>query len=582
MIASLRPARRPGPGPRLRRLFGVCAVVLAAMALQAALADDGGESASLGPVFLIFAAVAAAIALGEPLFVIIGVIAALCFLLWGDGYDEFDAYQIFVVKIANLTKKNVLLAIPFFMISGAIMTAGGIAGRLIAFAKALVGHLPGGLAIATVGGCIFFAAISGSSPATVIAIGTMMYPALAKSGYPERFSLGLVTSAGSLGILIPPSIPMLVFAIVAGTSRTVDVGELFLAGVVPGALIGGLMSLYSVYVGWNLPREAFSLRRVITRYREGFWALNLPVLILGGIYSGMFTATEAAAVSVIYALVVELFVHREITLGDIPGILLESGILMGSLLVIMAMSFGLNHFLADAQVPQRAVVWIREMELSPIMFLLALNLLLIAVGFVMDSISAILILSPLLVPIGVGLGLDPVHLGVVFIVNLEIGYLTPPIGLNLFVSQSVFGQPLGAVVRSVVPFIGLMLVGLVLVTYLPTVSLGPVNWLLRDQPIWTSLPEAAPEEVVEEPVEEPVAQPKKVLSLQEMMQQAKEQAAGEGEESEEDEAEAPEAPEEADSEAKPRVRSLQELMKMAREKTAEPKVTPPPEAEPTP
>ena len=293
-------------------------------------------------------------------------------------------------------------------------------------------------------------AVGLSSPSTVHS----HLSALVKAGYEGRFSMGLVTTAGSLGILIPPSIPMLVFAIVAGGRVPLDVGELFMAGILPGALIGGLLSLYSIWVAkkaGGTERTRFTFGEVVTRFREGFWAVMLPVIILGGIYSGLFTPTEAAAVSVIYAIVVELAIHREIGPEHFPKILTEAAVMMGTLLIIMALAFALNDFLVEEKIPDMAVEWIRSMELGPLEFLLIINMLLLVVGALMDSISAIMIIAPLLKPIADQLGIDPVHLGVVFIVNLEIGYLTPPIGINLFVASSVFKKPLGEVIKSVVP-----------------------------------------------------------------------------------------------------------------------------------
>lgn len=505
------------------------------------LAGEGGGRSGGG--LLLVLALLAMVVLGSPLFVIIGVLAAMCFSLYGEeglyqvgacatldpeaicGYDTFPA------KMAALTTKNVLLAIPFFVVSGAIMSEGDIANRLVSFARALVGWLPGGLAVATVGGCVFFAAISGSSPVTVIAIGSMMFPALVKAGYQERLSLGLVTTAGSLGILIPPSIPMLVFAIVAGGRAPLDVGELFLAGILPGLMIALLLSLYSMWVAGRDPRierSRFTFAEVIARFRDGFWAVMLPVIILGGIYSGLFTATEAAAVSVVYALVVELAIHRKIGTAHLPKILSESAVMMGTLLIIMALAFGLNDFLVEEKIPDMAVEWIRSMELTPLQFLLIINLLLLVVGALMDSISAIVIIAPLLKPISDQLGIDPVHLGIIFIVNLEIGYLTPPIGINLFVASSVFEKPLGEVIRSVVPFIMLMLVGLGIVTYVPSISVGPVNVILRGEPFYEPLPQVGEDGRVIEPGQgdRPVIEVKKagevnekgvrVLSMEEM------------------------------------------------------------------
>jgi C4-dicarboxylate transporter, DctM subunit len=512
MRALMGMGTRGARSPLVRGLALVALLVVVGMSLTGwaspegvELAEElaGGEGRPGGGLLLVLALLAMVV-LGSPLFVIIGVLAAMCFSLYGEeGLYQLSAcatldpeaicgYDTFPAKMGSLTTKNVLLAIPFFVVSGAIMSEGDIANRLVVFARALVGWLPGGLAVATVGGCVFFAAISGSSPVTVIAIGSMMYPALLKAGYEDRFSLGLVTTAGSLGILIPPSIPMLVFAIVAGGRTPLDVGELFLAGILPGLLIAGLLSFYGMWLAARNPRierDRFTFREVMARFREGFWAVMLPVLILGGIYSGLFTATEAAAVSVIYALVVELAIHRKIGVGHLPKVLSESAVMMGSLLIIMALAFGLNDFLVEEKIPDMAVEWIRSMELSPLQFLLIINLLLLVVGALMDSISAIVIIAPLLRPIADQLGIDPVHLGIIFIVNLEIGYLTPPIGINLFVSSSVFGKPLGEVMRAVVPYILIMVAGLGIVTYVPSVALGPVNVLLRDEPFYEPLPQ---------------------------------------------------------------------------------------------
>lgn len=490
--------------------FGVLVGVFALASTGAAAPEASEGTGGNGGALLLFAALAAMVGLGSPLFVILGVLAGLSFLLYGDGYsvgecatldrDTICGFETFPAKMASLSTKPVLLAIPFFVVSGAIMSAGDIANRLVAFARALVGWLPGGLAIATVGGCIFFAAISGSSPVTVIAIGSMMYPALTRAGYRDSFSMGLVTTAGSLGILIPPSIPMLVFAIVAGAASPIDVGELFMAGILPGMLIGGLLSLYAMFVAGKSveERDAFDLKGVYDAFVDGFWAISLPALILGGIYTGLFTATEAAAVSVVYALVVELYIHRTLIWGDLPKVLSESAVLMGTLLIIMALAFGLNDFLVEQQVPNLAVEWIMGMQLTPVQFLLMVNLFLLVVGALMDSISAILVIAPLLTPIAASLGVDPIHMGVIFIVNLEIGYLTPPIGINLFVASAAFKKPMGEVIKSVVPFIALMFVGLGIVTYVPTVSLGAVNVLLRDQPMYAALPDAAPARPEEE------------------------------------------------------------------------------------
>ena len=485
--------------PRLPRALALVALALVALAGVSASADPGpllgGAPMVSGGVGLLVlaAALAVMVVLGLPLFVIIAVIATLCLVLLSEGFRGWLTLDRLSETSAEMMSKDVLLAIPFFVVSGSIMSAGGIAQRLVDFARALVGWLPGGLAVAAVMACVIFAAISGSSPVTVIAIGSMMYPRLLKAGYDRQFTLGLLTSAGSLGILIPPSIPMLVYAIVAAGSKPIDVAELFLAGVLPGLLIGGLMALYAMVRSRGaVEREPFDLRVVWERLRDGVWAISLPLVILGGIYTGVFTPTEAAAVSVVYALIVELLIHRDISAQDLPAILSEAVVNMGTILIIMALAFGLNAFLVEEMIPQKIVAWILDKELTPVSFLLIVNALLLLVGALMDSISAILIIAPLLAPIGVELGIDPIHLGVIFIVNLEIGYLTPPIGINLFVASSVFRRPLGEVARGVIPFIGLMLVGLALVTYVPSIALGPVNAMMRDQPFYAPFPDARP------------------------------------------------------------------------------------------
>lgn len=455
-------------------------------------ASESDDSLNLPSYFwpgLIFLLVLV-LALGQPLYVVIGSVT-MYLLFFGGTFNEFRLLTSIIEQTRGLADQPVLLAIPFFVISGALMTEGDIARRLIAFGQALFGWLPGGLAIAAVSACVFFAAISGSSPVTVIAIGSIMYPALVKRGYPEKFSAGLVTSAGSLGILIPPSIPMIVYAIVDPTGLKDPVGytlssvgggdasvkDLFLAGAGPGMLIAFVFALYSVYIGrvLKVDRVPFEAKQILTTFKDGFWALNLPILILGGIYSGIFTPTQAAAVAVVYAAAVEFFIHRSIKLDDIPRVFIDSAVLMGSLFIIMALALGFNLFLERAKIPDQAVEAILAMNLSIITFLLIVNVLLLIVGYFMDILSAIMILVPLLAPIAFGLGIHPLHLAVVFIVNLEIGYLTPPIGLNLFVASTLFKKGIGEIVRSVVPFIGLMLCCLVLVTYVPTVSLGLVS-----------------------------------------------------------------------------------------------------------
>jgi C4-dicarboxylate transporter DctM subunit len=495
------------------------------------------------------------IVLSVPLFVTLGILALVCFYFLASEYRSFEDYNLITEKIFSLTDKNVLLAIPFFVVAGAVMCEGGIARRLIDFADALIGWLPGGMGCAAVLACMFFAAISGSSPVTVIAIGSIMVPALIKYGYSEKFSLGLLTSAGSLGILIPPSIPMIIYAIMVGGSMSVNVGDLFIAGVGPGLLIGAILIGYSIVHGVTRPGFSWAalrppnLRLIAERFVAGFWALLLPLLILGGIYpifgdQGLFTPTEAAAVAMVYAFAVELLIHREIKLRRVMPLLVESTVMMGALLVILNMSFALNHYLVDQQVPDRAVAAMAQTEMSKGTFLLVLNLFLLAVGCLMDIMSAIMVLAPMVAPMAASFGIDPVHLGIIFIVNLEIGYLTPPIGLNLFVSATLFKKPIGYVIRSVAVFIALMMIGLAIITWFEPASLGLVRWL-RNEPVWAA-PAAAPPPGEDEPPDaEPP--PEGVLTLEELMRRAKTGTAAE------------DAPAEDG-----RVKTLEELMNEAR------------------
>ncbi len=537
--------------------------------------------------------------IGAPLFVIMGVTTvALFFSFGGEHYQHLQSYQSLVLSMTDLTTKNVFLAIPFFVAAGSIMTEGGIAKRLIRLANAFVGWLPGGLAVSAVGSAMIFAAISASSPVTLIAVGAIMFPALVKAGYKENFSLGLVTSAGSLGCLIPPSLPMIIYALAVSSTAAVDIGDLFLAGVGPGLLIGGLLAVYCVFHGLRMPQtqQKFSLEEVGAAFREGIWSLVLPGIILGGIYSGFFTATEAAAVALVYSVVACVFIYKELRLRDLPGLLVESAVLIGSIILIIVFSFALNGFLVEANAEAWLLGQIEAMDLSPAEFFLLMNVFLIVIGALMDAISAILIFAPLLAPIAMQLGIDPVHLGVIFIMNMEIGYLTPPVATNLFVSAAVFKKPFGQVIRSVVPTAALIVLGLIIVMYVPTVAMGPVNFLNGKavyQPFpWDGIPSAVADESLNDVRESPAAATVRpaadggALSLKDLMEKAKQ----DGEESAEPTAaeaggekgalslkelmekakqdQAAEEPAPVSAEPK-RALSLKELMEQAKEKQAE-------------
>ncbi len=428
---------------------------------------------------ILLSAILIAAMLSEPLFVILGVVTILCFLLWSDDIRRPEDFSILVERIRGLADNKALLSVPFYVMSGAVMGYGQIGRRLVDFSNAIFGWLPGGLAISVVFGCILFSAISGSSPATVIAIGSVMGPALIAHGYRKDFSIGLVTAAGSLGILIPPSIPMIVYCIV-NTTTVISVEEFHAAGFMPGFVIGGVLAVYCIYRGVvdKTPRDPFSLEKLWIATRDGIWSLLFPVLILGGIYLGFFDDVEAACTSVVYAVIVEVYVHRAFKLGDVPKVFMEVGVLLGSFLVVLVVAMSFGEFLTVQGVPQLAADEIQAMNLEPWQFLLVMNLMLLVVGCLMDIMSAMFIFVPLLAPMAAAMGIDPIHLGIVFIVNLEIGYLLPPMGLNLYVSSTLFSQPITFVMRSVVPFIFVMIVGLLMITYIPSLTLDSAAWVM--------------------------------------------------------------------------------------------------------
>lgn len=404
--------------------------------------------------------------LGTPLFVTIGAVTALC-MVWAGDYPLMIMFQ----QMFSMADSTALLAIPLFIVASTFMTSGRSAGRLVDFVRSLVGWLPGGMALSTIFGCLIFAALSGLSPAAIISVGAIMLPGLTGAGYSERFSLGLVTSSGSLGILVPPSIVVLIFGIVG----EVNIEALFIAGVTPIIIITTLFMVYSLYVGKLVARERFDLRKVFSSVWSGIWAVLLPVIVGWGIFSGAMTVVQAGAIAAVYAFVVEFFFYRSLKLAELPGLLREAGAMIGMLLIIISVTYSFNWFLTVQGIPMTLTDWILEHFKSPIAFLLSVNILLLFLGCLMDILSAVFITVPLLLPAAVAMGVDPIHFGIVFIINFEIGYLTPPVGINLFTSGAVFKKPVETVARSVVPFLLLLLCALILVTYVPSVTL----WLVR-------------------------------------------------------------------------------------------------------
>lgn len=383
-----------------------------------------------------------------------------------------------VQQLFNGLDNFVLLGVPFFILAGNIMAEGAISKRLVNVMKLFVGRLTGGLAMASILACMFFAAISGSSPATVIAIGSIMMPALIKEGYGEQFSIGLLTSAGSLGILIPPSIPMILYALV----MNVSVAEIFMAGFLPGIFIGCCLMGYSYFMasrnGWR-SEERYTLKEGLKIIKEAHWALLLPFLVLGGIYGGAFTPTEAAAVSVVYALFVELFIYKELKFRRIFGICRDSAILSASLLFILSCAMTFIWLLTVEQIPVRLAELIIDNVKERWLFLLAINGILLIIGGLMDIVTAVIVISPILIETLNRYNIDYVHFGIMMIINIECGFLTPPFGLNLFVSMAIMKRSLIDIGRSVLPYILLFLACLLVITYIPKLSLLLPDLLLR-------------------------------------------------------------------------------------------------------
>ncbi len=404
--------------------------------------------------------------LRQPLLVILLAAIAFAQMVWGRGQPEWIMEDMFVSL-----DKELILAIPMFMLCGGVMTKGSTARRLIDVARAITGHLPGGLGVACILSSAIFAAISGSSVVTMLAIGSVLYPAMKDAGYSPRYAIGAVMSGGTLGIVIPPSIPLILYGLVTETS----IVDLFLAGVGPGLLLVFAFSIYSVYVNRRLQTKKFSFAVLLKATRDGIWALMMPIILLGGIYSGYYSPTEAAAVALIYALIIEVFVHKELAISDYREVVLEAVKLGGALFPLIAVALSLNLLLVDNRVPDQMVALIRDWITSPVTFIIIVNLLLLVIGAFMTTAEAILILGPILAPMAVVYGFDKVVFGIIMIINLEIGLMTPPVGLNLIVAMSAFKEKFSALVSAAIPFIVLMIIVLALVSWLPQISLYFVN-----------------------------------------------------------------------------------------------------------
>ena len=378
------------------------------------------------------------------------------------------------LKLFTGIEKFEIMAIPFFILAGNFLTHGGVARRMINFATTMVGHWHGGLALSGVIACALFAAVSGSSPATVVAIGSILLPAMLKAGFPKRFGAGVITTSGALGILIPPSIVMVMYSVSTSTS----VGALFMAGVVPGLVLATMLGATTFYRAWKngYPRQAkASWTERWQSFRASIWGLLLIVVVMGGIYSGLFTPTEAAAMSAVYAFVVAVFVYKDMSLAKVPKVLLDSANMSAMLLYIITNAVMFSFLITSEQIPQAMADWMIGQGFGPIAFLLVVNILLLLAGNVMEPSSIVLIMAPILFPVAVKLGIDPVHFGILITVNMEVGMCHPPVGLNLYVASGLTKMGITELTIAVWPWLLTMLVFLVLVTYWPAMTL----WLPR-------------------------------------------------------------------------------------------------------
>jgi tripartite ATP-independent transporter DctM subunit len=416
--------------------------------------------------WIIFSLAAALAAIGVPLFALLGGLALFLF------HQAHIAPAALIIELSRLADMPSLIAIPLFTFAGYLLAESKAPQRLLRLAEASLSWLPGGIAVASLGACALFTAFTGASGVTIIALGGVIYAVLSRQGYSEKFSLGLITTTGSLGLLFPPSLPIILYGLVA----KISINKLFAATLIPGILLLLVLSIYAARtsIKSGAPRNSFKFSELKAALADSFWEVPLPFLIIGGIYGGIFTASEAAAVMAFYVLVVETLIYRDIKISEIPNVMVKSMALVGAILIVLGTALGLTNYLIDAEIPIRLFSWLQGHISGPWEFLLLLNLFLLIVNMV-EIFSAIVIVVPIISPIALKYGIDPIHLGSLFLLNLEIGYMTPPMGLNLFLSSRRFEKPLPELYRAVLPFWLILIFFLALVTYIPSLSL----WLPR-------------------------------------------------------------------------------------------------------
>ncbi len=407
---------------------------------------------------------------GAPLFTLILSVSII-----GFTYQEIDL-TVIPIELYRITNTPLLLALPLFTFTGFLMSESNTSHRLVRLSSALLGWIPSELVLVTLVASALFTAFTGATGVTIVALGALLYPALKESGYSEKFSLGLITTSGSLGLLLPPSLPLILYVVIVqqlDLDQSISIEQVFLAGILPTLLMVMTLFAWSIWQVRDQPvvKKEYSSKKLISALRESVWELPLPFIVLGGIFSGLFAVSEAAAVTAVYIIIVEVFIYREVSLNQLPKVIQSSMTMIGSILLILASALAMTNYLIDAEVPILLFEWIKSHIDSQITFLLLLNIFLLILGAILDIFSAIVIISPLIVPVAISFGVHPVHLGIIFLANMQLGYLTPPVGMNLFIASYRFKKSIFDIYRSTIFMMLLLLACVLIITYVPTLSL---------------------------------------------------------------------------------------------------------------
>ena len=422
-------------------------------------------------IFALIIAVILILALfGMPLFAVI-----LSLAITGFYFADIDL-AVISIEIYRLTNTPLLLALPLFTLAGYILSYSNTSQRLVRLSRAFLGWLPGELVIVSLFTCALFTAFTGATGITIVALGALLYPALKSAGYKKDFSLGLVTTSGSLGLLLPPSLPLIIYAIIVqqmDMEQSVTIKELFIAGIFPSLLMIFFIILWSAWTNRNIVQNKvpFNKKEAFAALKDSSWEIPLPFIVLGGIYGGFFAISEAAAITALYILIIEVFIYKEVSLKELPDIAKEAMLIVGGILLILGVSLALTNYLIDAEVPSELFNWVKKYIHSPITFLLFLNLFLLLLGAILDIFAALVIMVPLIVPLAIGYGIDPVHLGIIFLANMQLGYFTPPVGMNLFIASYRFNKSITDIYKATIPFFLVLLAAVLIITYWPALSL---------------------------------------------------------------------------------------------------------------